>query len=63
MIPAFVLRNIAAVNFYLYAQDFPIAQRGNAVFLGGNSSGKKYGKKERMKKPTTQDIYYKLCNR
>lgn len=40
MIPAFVLRNIAAVNFYLYAQDFPIAQRGNAVFLGGNSSGK-----------------------
>lgn len=40
MIPAFVLRNIAAVNFYLYAQDFPIAQRGNAVFLGGNGSGK-----------------------
>ena len=40
MIPAFVLRNITAVNFYLYAQDFPIAQRGNAVFLGGNSSGK-----------------------
>lgn len=40
MIPAFVLRNIAAVNFYLYAQDFPIAQRGNVVFLGGNSSGK-----------------------
>ena len=33
MIPAFVLRNITAVNFYLYAQDFPIAQRGNAVFL------------------------------
>lgn len=40
MTPAFVLRNIAAVNFYLYAQDFPIAQRGNAVFLGGNGSGK-----------------------
>lgn len=40
MIPAFVLRNIAAVNFYLYAQDFPIANRGKAVFLGGNSSGK-----------------------
>jgi len=40
MIPAFVLRNITAVNFYLYAQDFPIAQRGNAVFLGGNGSGK-----------------------
>lgn len=40
MIPAFVLRNIAVVNFYLYAQDFPIAQRGNAVFLGGNGSGK-----------------------
>ena len=30
---------------------------------GGNSSGKKYGKKERMKKPTTQEIYNKLCNR
>jgi hypothetical protein len=40
MIPVFALRNIAAVNFYLYAQDFPIAARGNAVFLGGNSSGK-----------------------
>ena len=40
MIPAFVLRNIAAVNFYLYAQDFPIADRGNTVFLGGNGSGK-----------------------
>ncbi len=40
MISAFVLRNITAVNFYLYAQDFPIAERGNAVFLGGNGSGK-----------------------
>jgi hypothetical protein len=40
MIPAFVLRNIAAINFYLYAQDFPIAQHGNVVFLGGNGSGK-----------------------
>src|SRR5258708_3414551 len=40
MVPAFVLAHIAAVNFYLYAQDFPIAQRGNAVFLGGNGSGK-----------------------
>jgi hypothetical protein len=40
MIPAFALRNISAVNFYLYGQDFPIAARGNAVFLGGNSSGK-----------------------
>jgi energy-coupling factor transporter ATP-binding protein EcfA2 len=40
MIPLFVLRNIAAVNFYLYGQDFPIAARGNAVFLGGNGSGK-----------------------
>lgn len=40
MIPLFVLRNIAAVNFYLYAQDFPISARGHAVFLGGNGSGK-----------------------
>jgi uncharacterized protein YPO0396 len=40
MIPAFVLRNIAAVNFYLYAQDFPLSERGNTVFLGGNGSGK-----------------------
>src|SRR5437588_2828352 len=40
MIQAFVLRNIAAVNFYLYAQDFPISGNGNAVFLGGNGSGK-----------------------
>lgn len=40
MISAFVLRNIAAINFYLYAQDFPISGRGNAVFLGGNGSGK-----------------------
>ena len=40
MIPLFLLRNLAAVNFYLYAQDFPIAGRGNTVFLGGNGSGK-----------------------
>lgn len=40
MIPLFVLRNVAAVNFYLYAQDFPTAGRGSAVFLGANSSGK-----------------------
>jgi predicted ATPase len=40
MKPLFVLRNIAAVNFYLYAQDFPIDSLGNTVFLGGNSSGK-----------------------
>jgi DNA repair exonuclease SbcCD ATPase subunit len=40
MIPLFALRNIAAVNFYLYAQDFPIGGRGNAVFLGANGSGK-----------------------
>src|SRR6266478_5802526 len=40
MIPLFVLRNIAAVNFYLYAQDFPAAGRGSVVFLGANSSGK-----------------------
>lgn len=40
MTELFVLRNIATVNFYLYGQDFPIAARGNTVFLGGNSSGK-----------------------
>lgn len=40
MTELFVLRNVAAVNFYLYAQDFPIAARGNAVFLGANGSGK-----------------------
>jgi hypothetical protein len=40
MKPLFVLRNIAAVNFYLYGQDFPIDSLGNTVFLGGNSSGK-----------------------
>jgi hypothetical protein len=40
MTQLFVLRNIAVINFYLYAQDFPIAGRGNAVFLGGNGSGK-----------------------
>jgi hypothetical protein len=40
MTPLFVLRNIAAVNFYLYAQDFPTAGRGGTVFLGANSSGK-----------------------
>lgn len=40
MTELFVLRNIAAVNFYLYAQDFPIAARGNAVCLGANGSGK-----------------------
>jgi hypothetical protein len=40
MTPLFVLRNIAAVNFYLYAQDFPTAGRGSTVFLGANSSGK-----------------------
>ena len=40
MIPPFLLRNIATVNFYLYGQDFPIGGRGNAVFLGGNGSGK-----------------------
>lgn len=40
MTPLLVLRNIAAVNFYLYAQDFPTAGRGSVVFLGANSSGK-----------------------
>lgn len=40
MKPLFVLRNLAAVNFYLYGQDFPIDSIGNTVFLGSNSSGK-----------------------
>lgn len=40
MTPLFILRNIATVNFYLYGQDFPLTSRGNAVFLGGNGSGK-----------------------
>lgn len=40
MKPLFVLRNIAAVNFYLYAQDFATNSLGNTVFLGGNGSGK-----------------------
>lgn len=40
MIPLFTLRNITAVNFYLYAQDFPISGRGNVGFLGANASGK-----------------------
>lgn len=40
MTDLFILRNIATVNFYLYAQDFPIAARGNTVFLGANGSGK-----------------------
>jgi len=40
MKPLYVLKNLAAVNFYLYAQDFPIGSLGNTVFLGGNGSGK-----------------------
>lgn len=40
MKPLFILRNIAVVNFYLYAQDFPIDSVGNTVFLGGNGTGK-----------------------
>jgi Putative exonuclease SbcCD, C subunit/P-loop containing region of AAA domain len=40
MKPLFILRNIAAINFYLYAQDFPLDALGNTVFLGGNGSGK-----------------------
>jgi energy-coupling factor transporter ATP-binding protein EcfA2 len=40
MRPLFALRNIAVVNFYLYAQDFPIDSVGNTVFLGANGSGK-----------------------
>ncbi|MGK2740358.1 SbcC/MukB-like Walker B domain-containing protein [Tepidicaulis sp. LMO-SS28] len=40
MTTAFVLRNITTVNYYLYQQDFPIKGAGNAVFLGGNGSGK-----------------------
>ena len=40
MTTAFVLRNITAVNYYLYQQDFPIADAGNVVFLGANGSGK-----------------------
>lgn len=40
MTTAFVLRNISAVNFYLYAQDFPIADLGNTVFIGENGCGK-----------------------
>lgn len=34
-----------------------------AVAPGGSSSGKKYGGKERMKKPTVHQIYDKLCDR
>jgi hypothetical protein len=30
---------------------------------GGSSSGKKYGAKDRMKKPTTHQIYEKLCGK
>ena len=30
---------------------------------GGSSSGKRYGAKERMKKPTPQEIYNRLCKR
>lgn len=37
---AFALRNIAAVNYYLYNQDFRLDGPGNTVFLGGNGSGK-----------------------
>ena len=40
MTTAFVLRNITAVNYYLYQQDFPIEGAGNLVFLGANGSGK-----------------------
>ena len=40
MTTAFVLRNITAVNYYLYQQDFPIEDAGNVVFLGANGSGK-----------------------
>lgn len=40
MPPAFNLRNIALVNFYLYGQDFPLSGLGNTVFLGANGSGK-----------------------
>ena len=40
MTTAFALRNITAVNYYLYQQDFPIEDAGNVVFLGANGSGK-----------------------
>ena len=40
MTTAFLLRNITAVNYYLYQQDFPIEDAGNVVFLGANGSGK-----------------------
>ena len=30
---------------------------------GGSSSGKKYGKKDKMRKPTTHQIYEKLCGK
>lgn len=30
---------------------------------GGSSSGKKYGKKDKMRKPTTHQIYEKLCSK
>ncbi len=40
MRPLFALRNLTVVNFYLYAQDFPIHSLGNTVFLGANGSGK-----------------------
>lgn len=35
----------------------------NNKVKGGSSNGKKYGGKERMKKPTTHQLYEKLCNR
>ncbi len=40
MTSAFVLRNVTAVNYYLYQQDFPIEGIGNVVFVGANGSGK-----------------------
>lgn len=30
---------------------------------GGSSSGKTYGKKDKMRKPTTHQIYEKLCGK
>ena len=40
MTTTFVLRNITAVNYYLYHRTSRSRDAGNVVFLGANGSGK-----------------------
>lgn len=46
-----------------FAGQYVCRSQVNNKVKGGSKSGKKYGGKDRMKKPTTHQIYENLCNK